>query len=81
MQGADEYLGQVQCTPSVKGVPRLEWYDIMRSGSPAGQLLAAFELRKVNTTTVSSQVIAHGHLNSRAKKMGMGAYTEKPFNV
>ncbi|XP_050970045.1 dysferlin isoform X9 [Labeo rohita] len=42
--GADEFMGRCVCQPSMVSSPRLAWYPIQKSGKPAGELLAAFEL-------------------------------------
>ncbi|XP_048091688.1 dysferlin [Alosa alosa] len=43
--GADEFMGRCVCQPSmVASPPCLAWFPVQRSGKPAGELLAAFEL-------------------------------------
>ncbi|XP_076145199.1 dysferlin [Alosa pseudoharengus] len=43
--GADEFMGRCVCQPSmVASPPQLAWFPVQRSGKPAGELLAAFEL-------------------------------------
>lgn len=49
LQGKDEYLGTVECVPTVRltnddASARLQWFGVKRYGQYAGDLLAAFEL-------------------------------------
>lgn len=49
MQGEDEFLGKARSIPTVRLTldtpsPSLDWCEIVRYTTPAGELLAAFEL-------------------------------------
>lgn len=53
-QGAAEFLGRSKAPPMVKldpgdaRTPVLQWFPIIRDNDEAGEMLAAFELLKVN---------------------------------
>ena len=57
MQGKDEYIGRTIAKPTVKMSneryespkfpPKLDWYQIYRGVTKAGEILASFELLQV----------------------------------
>ncbi|XP_066574431.1 dysferlin isoform X3 [Amia ocellicauda] len=50
--GADEFMGRCVCQPKMQTSPRLAWFPIQRMGKSVGDLLAAFQLIRLEKPAV-----------------------------